>query len=325
MNGVEQVEQISGNIQISEILPFTAEDKGFQSIKYFLTYHTKDMVEAFEQIKEVLIPMCNKYVFGEEYGKKGMTPHIQGAFILHSKMRASTINKEVFNGKASLFKLKNWDRAFKYCCKEGNNIISSQKIPKPLKIIDKLYGWQNEVLELIKVEPNDRDIIWVYGGYGTGKTQFGKYLVHHKYAFGPLDGEKRHILSVVGQNVNEECFIIYLTADESIYQKHSLFDCIEKIKDGWFMSHFGTENTGPIFMNSPHIIVMANERPDFDKTNMDQKRFRIYNIGPHKKVCPNMDECEIVISNIKKMVGICKKCKKRVKKDKNDKWECVNS
>lgn len=300
MEGIEQVEQIAGNIQISAITGFTQEDNGFQAIKYFLTYHTKDFVEAFEQIKEGLVPLCKKYVFGEEYGKSGVTPHIQGAFILDSKMRADTINKAVFNGSASLMKLKNWDRAFKYCCKEGNNIISSERIPKPLKIITDLRPWQKHVFELVKEEPDDRSIIWVVGNKNTGKTQFSKYLVYHKHALGPLDGGKKHILSVVAQNIDEQCFIMYLTADESIYQKHSFFDCLEKIKDGFFMTHFGTDHTHPVIMNSPHILVCANEPPDFDKTNMDVNRFKIIYISE------NLHKCKIC----DKKGELCKNCEK---------------
>ena len=45
---------------------------------------------------------------------------------------------------------------------KGNNIISSEKIPKPLKIIKNLRPWQEHVLGLIKEEPNDREIIWYY-------------------------------------------------------------------------------------------------------------------------------------------------------------------
>ena len=278
MSLTEQTEQIAGNIHTAI---FTKEDNGFQSIKYFFTYHIQSS-ESFElafQNLEPLKDICDKYIWGEEYGKSGNTPHIQGAFILKSKMRAKTLEKFFTNG-VTLRKLKNWDCAFKYCQKEGHQIQSSEKLIKPLKIITNLKPYQSKVVELLSKDPDDRTINWVVGGYGLGKTQLCKYLVFNKIAFGPLEGDKRHILSVIAENQNENCYIIYLTADESKFQKHSLFDCIEKIKDGFFMSHFGTEGTKPVIMNSPHILVVANRPPSFNKTKMDRDRFNILNICP---------------------------------------------
>ena len=179
------------------------------------------------------------------------------------------------------------DAGIIYCKKEGNRLVTNIKMPKPVKSIENLYPYQEIVIKILNEEPNDRDIIWIYGSYSTGKTQLAKYLVLNKIAFGPLEGEKRHILSVVAQHTDELAFILYLTADESEYTKHSFFDCIEKIKDGFFMSHFGTDNTKPIIMNSPHILVLANEGPDYSKTNMDKERFQVFKIDEDKKFQQN--------------------------------------
>jgi len=276
MSCAELTEQIAGNIHTAI---FTAKDNGFQSIKYFFTYHIQS-TESFEQAFSNLEPLkdlCNKFIWGEEYGKSNKTPHIQGAFILKSKMRAKTLEQFFTNG-VTLQKLKNWDCALKYCQKEGNKIQSSEKLEKPLKLLTTLRPYQTDIINKLSEEPDNRTILWLVGDYGIGKTQLCKYLVHNKIAFGPLEGDKRHILSVIAENQNENCYIIYLTADESKFQKRALFDCIEKIKDGFFMSHFGTDGTKPVLMNSPHILVVANKPPMFSRTKMDQNRFKILNI-----------------------------------------------
>ncbi len=51
--GVEQIEHGGGNIQTP---PFTEPDSGFQSKKYFFTYHIKSD-ESFEQAFERLEPL----------------------------------------------------------------------------------------------------------------------------------------------------------------------------------------------------------------------------------------------------------------------------
>lgn len=285
MSKDEQIEQTAGNIQTAV---FTSADKGFQAKKWFFTYHIKLNDESFEQAferLEGLKSLCDKFVWGEEYGKSGTTPHIQGAFILSGKMRATTLQSNFFFNGVSLFKLKNWESSLKYCIKECNKIHSNVKLPRPLKVLqtEQLYPYQKSIVDYVKTEPNDRDIFWIWGDYNIGKTQLSKYLCYNKLAFGPLEGEKKHILSVVADNTNEEAFIIYLTAKESNYQNTNLFTVLEKIKDGFFMSHFGTDGTKPVYMNSPHILVFANAPPNFERTDMDPERFIIKQIDEETK------------------------------------------
>lgn len=220
----------------------------------------------------------NEWIIGREIGEVCGTPHLQCFVAFAKKLRFTAIKK--ISPRAHIAasrgnKLQN----LKYCSK-GGVYESNCKIPKPLKVLldDQLYPYQKKVVELLKQEPTDRHIFWFYGSYSIGKTQLCKYLIHHKLAFGTLEGEKRHMLSVVAENTDETAFIFYLTADESKYQKHSFFDVIEKVKDGLFMSHFGTDGTKPVIMNSPHILVFANEEPDLCKTNMDPSRFHIWKI-----------------------------------------------
>lgn len=245
-------------------------------------YHLKDKSQFdyyFELIEGVFKPLCETYIFGEEYGKSGETPHIEGYMKFFKKTEFNTIQKLFKFSDLRTSRKSNLEAGIIYCKKEGNRIVTNVAMPKPLKLIENLYPYQEEIIKKLKEEPNDRDIIWIHGPYSIGKTQLAKYLVHNKIAFGPLEGEKRHILSVVAQNTFETAFILYLTADESEYTKHSFFDCIEKIKDGFFMSHFGTENTKPVIMNSPHILVLANDGPDYSKTNMDRERFQVFKIN----------------------------------------------
>ena len=76
-----------------------------------------------------------------------------------------------------------------------------------------------------------------------------------------------------------------LTADESKFQCHDMFSILEAIKDEMFSAAFGTECNGMCLMNSKHVIVMANEPPDLNKTEIDMNRFRVYRI--------DKEECEL--------------------------------
>lgn len=270
----EQSEQTAGNIQTAV---FTNKDNGFQSVKWFFTYHIKQN-ESFEQAfnnLELLKPICNKFIWGEEYGKSGKTPHLQGAFILKSKMRAKTLEQFFTNG-VSLFKLKNWDGAFQYCSKEGNNIHSSHKIKKPVRTIseDELYVWQKEIVDICKVEPDwdCRNIYWYYGPPGCGKTQLCK-LLKMKYDATILSGDMRH-MTAQAQNSDSDIFIILLAyGDEKVSYR-----AIEMIKDGLYCTSFGVDNNHDECRNAPHLFIIGNEEPDKDDRHFHPGKYIVKKI-----------------------------------------------
>ena len=54
---------------------------------------------------------------------------------------------------------------------------------------------------------------------------------------------------------------------------------MESVKDGLFSTNFGTDNNSMCVRNTSHIIVMANTPPDFNKSEIDRKRFKVFNVG----------------------------------------------
>jgi len=260
----EQSEQIVGNIQTTI---FTEEDKGgYQAKKFFITYHIKDD-EQFEQAFKRLEPLkelCDKFIWAEEYGKTGKTPHIQGGFILKAKMRASTIQANFFKNGATLRKLKNWNACFNYCIKEGNKIHTNQKIREKVKIIEttQLYSWQKDLIEIIESEPNDRTIYWMEGKQGQGKTQFIKYLVI-TYGAIVLNGKpsdmKNGIIEYEKKNNDTPKIILSnIGFDKDLSKIH--YSGYEDIKDMCFYS--GKYEGGMICGNNPHLIIFSNGAPE---------------------------------------------------------------
>lgn len=260
---IEQSEKIVSNNQTTI---FTEDDtKGFQAKKFFFTYHIKND-ESFEQAFERLEPLkelCDKYIWGEEYGKSGNTPHIQGAFILKNKMRATTIQKNFFKNVAHLPKLKNWGMAFDYCQKEGNKIITNQKIKEPVNIIkdDMLYEWQLNLLNILNNPPDDRIIYWYYGEQGIGKTQFIKYCVIKLGAIilnGKPSDMKNGIIEYEKKNGDLPKIILSnIGLDKDLERIH--YSGYEDIKDMLFYS--GKYEGGMVCGNNPHLIIFANGPP----------------------------------------------------------------
>jgi hypothetical protein len=245
------------------------------------------------------------WIIGKEVGENG-TPHLQIYFCYKPKIRFTGIKKICNELHIEASKGTKEDN-LKYCAKgqqskeewdsfkaNGPNwglnadYKSNTRIPQPLKLIKDLYPWQLEVEKYALSEPDDRSVLFVSGEFASGKTQLAKYLVN-KYDFisGPLEGGLRHILCVVADDKDKETWIINLTGKESNQLSGGdtidLWTALEKIKDGFFMSHFGTKGTFPVSFNSPNVIVFSNSSQEeleysAEIHNFHKERLKFINI-----------------------------------------------
>lgn len=271
MSSVEQIEQGGGNIQTPPL------SKHYANTKYVLTWHNFP-VDAFEQIEQKLCPLCNLYVFGEEYGKSGKTKHIQGAFILKGKkMRASAI-QNLFGVKFYLAGMKGTFEQQKYCIKEGNFILTNhtfkkEKRPKKFLQDNQLNAWELKICNLIEHEADDRNIYWFWSRDGNmGKTTFSKYL-HNKYDACVIGGKsadsKNCIASYIENSEDKRAPEIVICPIPRSYGKEFIsYEAIEMIKDMFFYS--GKYEGGQVNDNSPHLFVFGNHTPNWDKMSGDR-------------------------------------------------------
>uniref|UniRef100_UPI00404850B0 hypothetical protein n=1 Tax=Yoonia sp. TaxID=2212373 RepID=UPI00404850B0 len=225
------------------------------------TYHIKNG-ESFEQAFNNLKPLgdlCDIFIFGEEYGETGNTPHIQGAFILKSKMRAKTIQDNFFVNGATLRKLKNWESAYNYCKKEGNNIMTNIK---EFRIGIELNEWEKDIVEMIKQDADDRLIYWYYGKQGIGKTTFLKWLCLNHGAIvlsGKISDIKNGIIEYKKTNNDTPNIIVSNLAFNTKMDRLD-YDGYETIKDMFFYS--GKYEGGMICGKNPHLLIFANNPPE---------------------------------------------------------------
>lgn len=277
MSKLSNSEQTSGNIQ-TEV--FTSKDNGYQSKKFFFTYHLEED-EQFEQVferLEQLKNLCDKFVWGEEYGKSGSTRHIQGAIILKTKMRWKTIESNFF-GKATYgTKLKNWGASLIYCTKECNTIHTNCNVPKPLKTLaceTKMYQYQTSICNILKEEPDDRSIYWYYGEGEIGKTTFCKYINRNFNGVVVLGGKSADMKNGIIEYKKTNGTlpeIILINLPRSFDTSYLSYTGIEEVKDMFFYS--GKYEGGMIDGNCPHLFVFSNERPNVSKMSKDRWKIK---------------------------------------------------
>lgn len=252
--------------------------------KWCFTYNNYDSNEI-SSIVQIFIDKCNKYIFEEEIGESG-TKHLQGYIELKKRARPTELK---LNKKIHWEKCKGNEREnIMYCSKDYRekktlNIYKSDNvnIPRPLKIINELKEWQQSILDLVKVEPDDRKIIWIYENIGNvGKSAFSKYLVVKYDALYITEGKKSDVINIVYNYIlNNDLNILILDIPRDNGNKCS-YKSLEEIKNGLICNT--KYETGNKVINAPHIIVFSNEPPDLEKFSKD--RWDIYEIKNNKLV-----------------------------------------
>lgn len=214
---------------------------------------------------------CSKWVFQEEEGESG-TPHFQGYLRFKQKRRPLKLFEHIggFHWEVT----RSPAHAIAYCSdplkRTGN--VWSDGVPvekKPLKLITRLMPHQQEILDLVLTEPDDRTITWVYNESGkTGKTQLCK-LICAKYDGLLIGGSKADMTYAVANYIDEKNPPEIILVDMARCERDNIdYAGLEKIKDGIFAST--KYKSKMVIFNSPHIVVFANDEPDWSKFTDDR-------------------------------------------------------
>lgn len=237
-------------------------------------------------LKQRLETLGEKYIVGKEVGECG-TPHLQGWVQFKNRVRPIT---------AIGIKEIHWEKqkgsnqqCIDYCQKEGNVWIVKdcgdvkRRIKDPLEGKE-LYPWQQFVLDLIKQEPNDRDIYWFWEPDGNiGKTSFVKHVLIHNNDCTVVDGKVADAIHGVTEMVRrgKDPRVVFMDIVRTQEGRIS-YSAIEKIKNGMF---FNTKyETGMVLYDCPHVIIFANWEPDTYALSKDRWQiYRIDNEGGYSK------------------------------------------
>ena len=146
------------------------------------------------------------------------------------------------------------------------------KIELPEEIeVDEPYGWQLQVMDIIKEEPDERTIHWFWEPKGgVGKSSLVKYL-WHKHKATVIAGKGSDILKAM-LKVNEPKIVLFDIPRAN--SKYIPISALESIKNGLIVS--GRHGGAKVF-NPPHVIVFASIPPKLE--DMSSDRWNVVEVG----------------------------------------------
>lgn len=284
MSSLSSTELGGGNVNPSPKLDHC------QGWKWKVNYHLQDdesFESVFNDIENIIVPICDLYTFGEEYGDQGITRHIEGAFLLKGKSRMRrTKLLNMFKWNYCQIMKGKWEDQ-KYNIKEGNKILTNYKfkVKKPLKkLACEIHGlkpWMNILLEELKKEPDDRCIYWFKGSVGVGKTNFCKYINRNLDWVCITGGSHKDMKNSIVEYLEKNDYcpeICILNVPKAKDKEFISYIGIEEVKDMFFYS--GKYHGDMVDGNNPHMVIFSNEYPDWDV--IDPKRWKCYDISRSK-------------------------------------------
>jgi len=262
---IEQIEQINfdgGNTK-------TPSKKQETQCKYWCFTYNNYEIEQIEQIEQVFKHESLWYIFQEELGENN-TPHLQGTICLKIKQRLTQLKK--LNAKIHWEQTKCVKSSVIYCSKKEtrNGKIYTYGIDIPDEVeTEKPYGWQLEVMDIIKTKPDKRTIHWFYEpNGGVGKTTLCKFLcVEHKAIM--LTGKSNDMYHQLSKMKEIKLVIVDIPRSSQDYINYG---AIEQIKNGLIFS--GKYEGKQLIFNCPHVICFANEAPNTEKMSLDRWNIR---------------------------------------------------
>jgi len=224
-----------------------------------------------------------KYVFQLEVGEECGTPHFQGVIYMKNAVSKSTMIQVA--PRASWRVTRSWLRAVDYCSKQKTVVegpwSKGVALREPIRLIQNLRPWQAEEVELMKLPPDDRTVRWVYDTAGLmGKTKFAIWCLHKIPGCVLISGkgpDMAMVLAEAHEQFDIKVVIFVYTREMSVRVSYST---IESVKDGLVFS--GKFKSCVLNFNPPHVIVLSNNPPEYEKLSKDRWSVReIRDVSPH--------------------------------------------
>lgn len=161
-----------------------------------------------------------------------------------------------------------WEDNVSYCSKRETREGETWGF-EPL--IDPIPGeyrpWQQQIMDIIKEQPDDRTIHWVVNPIGKiGKSSLGKHICMHNDRALLVGGKAADVKYAISEMKRKPKIVIF--DYPRCCEDYVSYQAIEEVKNGIF---FNTKyESKMVLFNPPHVICFSNFYPDTTKMSEDR-------------------------------------------------------
>lgn len=178
-----------------------------------------------------------------------------------------------------------------YCMKDDTRIdgpwTDGRSVPYMMKdlqqISAKRFPSQEQILQMVKQEPDDRSVIAIVNPKGNaGKSKLVKYCRMKKMVWTVPFGTATQLKTAVIAHGAERAY--FVDVPRTLGREDSLADMystIEELKNGNVSSGMYGKD-GELLMEPPHVIVFSNQIPDTYLISADRWKFYYLHDRDHK-------------------------------------------
>lgn len=240
-------------------------------LKYWFLTLNNHTEEEWNLLSSKVPHLCTSWTFQEEKGINE-TLHIQGTFTFKQKTRFEALKKILPRGHWEPNKCKG---ATKYCSKPSFEGARSSQFPEQIKIFRPEHPIFDEIEELCKQTPHPRTVHWFWEpNGGVGKSAFCKYMYVTYGAKIITTTKSADIVTAIDET---DKIVIFDFPRCSNPQQFCPFSAIEQIKNGFITDAKLKKKARTVVMNSPHVIILANEPPTTHRLSLDRWNIRQIN------------------------------------------------
>ena len=137
------------------------------------------------------------------------------------------------------------------------------------------YPWQQDVLDMIDREPDERRIFWYWSATGkSGKSRLLKWIVSNRQDLAPVFNNgsstselKKFIVNTMRDNGGEYPGVVLYDVSRSSVKRFN-YDFAESVKDALFF--YPTKESSNVIGSPPHVVVLACSPPDMTKISAER-------------------------------------------------------
>lgn len=232
--------------------------------------NAKDVQRYFERI-------AKKYIFQLEKCPSTKRLHYQCYINLKKKVYKNKLckmfNTNGFPGTDCRPASDEGKDALKDYCMKPDSRVAGPWADKALyfgqDLITELRPWQQDIVNMLDVTPDPRQIHWFYDAAGgRGKSSIAKYLYFHHKVLTLSIGKASDLLNLVFKIQGRRMYIFDISRTVPQGTMNEIYMALESVKNGYFVNT--KYDTGVCCMNIPHVIVFSNHLPKLSALSNDR-------------------------------------------------------